>query len=191
VCTHIAKLCSQADRVFHVLQREQYAAAGDEDMLRVIAELFENTTGQLVRMPTSFASATGSERVHGSVHEVETVRRRCVEGSVVYNLGTLESNVLAKLRATSYAREGLTDASNVPWLHALQQDLNMFVDALVFCTESRSLTNDSLQEVCPSHMLEQPICVTGVPATRCAVRQCPLMHWCCSSLVLRVLVPFK
>lgn len=118
-------------------------------MLRVIAELFENTSGQLVRVPVAFASATGTERVHGSVHEVETVRRRCVEGSVVYNLGSLESNLFGKLRTKSYAATGLTDASNVPWLKSLRQDLNLFVDALVFCTESRSLTQDSLQEVRP------------------------------------------
>lgn len=131
------------------MQREQYAASGDEEMLRVIAELFENTSGQLVRVPAGFSSATGTERVHGSVHEVETVRRRCVEGSVIYNLGTLESTLAAKLRTKSYATAGLTDASNVEWLNSLRKDLNMFVEALVFCTESRSLTQDSLQEVLP------------------------------------------
>jgi hypothetical protein len=58
------------------VQREQYAGGGDEDMLRVIAELFENTSGQLVRVPAGLGAAA-TERVHGCVHEVESVRRRC------------------------------------------------------------------------------------------------------------------
>ena len=161
------------------MQREQYAASGDEEMVKVIAELFENTSGQLVRVPVGFASATGTERVHGSVHEVETVRRRCVEGSVIFNLGSLESNLLSKLRTKSYAAAGLTDASNVPWLNSLRQDLSLFVDALVFCTESRSLTQDSLQEVWPcllssactnrSLIHPQACTVTNAASTRCTV----------------------
>jgi transcriptional regulator of aromatic amino acid metabolism len=69
----------------------------------------------------------------------------------VYNLGTLEANVLSNLRMKSFAVAGLTDASNVHWLNALRQDLGVFVDALVCCTESRSLSQESLQEVCIRH----------------------------------------
>lgn len=127
------------------MQRETYAPHGDADMLRVLAELYASGSG--ATFPRR--DGKGSERVHGCVHEVEAVRRRCIEGSVVHNLQRLEGRVREQLRGKTYAAAGLQDASRVEWLQALQAELHAFVHALVCCTESRRLSPDSLQEVCP------------------------------------------
>lgn len=140
------------------LQKETYAPPGDPDMGRVLAELYASGSG------TAFPRRDGKgvERVHGCVHEVESVRRRCVEGSVVHNLQRLEASVQAKLRAKSYATSGLTDASSVEWLQSLRADLHAFVQALVCCTDSRRLSRDSLQE---ARVLLRVRGVHGLPAT--------------------------
>lgn len=139
------------------MQRESYAPAGDADMRRLLAEMYASGSGVLFPR----RDGKGNERVHGCVHEVESVRRRCVEGSVIHNLQRLEASVQAKLRAKSYVTTGLTDASSVEWLQALQADLHAFVHALVCCTESRRLSRDSLQEV--RRVLCAVLCNAWVP----------------------------
>eukprot|EP00892_Ulva_mutabilis_P012693 jgi/Ulvmu1/9797/UM056_0037.1 len=141
-CDALATLAQDLLELEPVL-KEAYAPAGDQDMRRMLCELFAGGAG------ASFPrrDGKGSERVHGCVHEVESVRRRCVEGSVVHNLQRLETSVQAKLRAKSYVASSLADASSVEWLLALRADLHAFVHALVCCTESRRLSRDSLQEI--------------------------------------------
>ena len=126
------------------MQKETYAPPGDQDMLRVLAELYASGSG--AAFPRR--DGKGTERVHGCVHEVEAVRRRCIEGSVIHNLQRLEGSVQSNLRGKTYAAAGLQDASRVEWLQSLQADLNAFVQALVCCTDTRRLSPDSLQEVC-------------------------------------------
>jgi hypothetical protein len=139
-CDALATLAS------HLLQLEpllweQYYTAGDDAFLRVLAELYERGSGRL------FAGPGGAkERVVGSVHEVESVRKCCVEGAAISNLDVLRSRVLVELRRTSYAGVGLATGRPV-WLQALLSELQVFVDELMLCTQTRKLTSASLLEI--------------------------------------------
>lgn len=106
-----------------------------------MAELFERGSGRLFRA----ANRAQPERVVGSVHEVESVRKRCVEGAAISNLDALRARVLAELRRTTYAGAGLA-AGRPAWLQALLTELQVFVDALLCCTQTRKLSKASLLE---------------------------------------------
>jgi hypothetical protein len=140
-CDALSTLASHLLQLEPLLS-EQYYMAGDDAFLRLLAELFERGSGQLFSSPGN----AQPERVMGSVHEVESVRKRCVEGATISNLDALRSRVLSELRRTSYAGVGLA-AGRPAWLKALLSELQVFVDALMLCTESRKLTNASLLEI--------------------------------------------
>ena len=161
------------------VQWEHYYTAGDDAMLRLLSELFERGSGRAFRVTPQAISATpgsttstaaGSnsgvttERVVGSVHEVEAVRKRCVEGSVISNLEKLRLRVVKELRRASYAVHGLAEGTPL-WLQALQADLHVFVEALLLCTQSRKLSKASLLEAR----------VTVPPCTPSAL---PFAIWC-------------
>ena len=112
-------------------------------MLRLLAELYERGSGRLFH---SSDRAAPAERVVGSVHEVEAVRSRCVEGAVKSNLGTLRARAARELRRATYAGLGLAEGQPA-WLQAVQTDLRVFVEALLLCTQSRKLSKASLLEV--------------------------------------------
>lgn len=124
------------------MQWEQYYTAGDDQMLRLLAELFERGSGRLFHAP----GRSSPDRVVGSVHEVEAVRKRCVEGAMISNLDELRAHVVKALRRTSYSGVGLSPGQPA-WLRALQVDLHVFVEALMLCTQSRKLSKASLLEV--------------------------------------------
>jgi hypothetical protein len=124
------------------MQWEHYYTGGDDGTLRLLSELFERGSGRLFHS----RDAPSPERVVGSVHEVEAVRKRCVEGAVISNLDNLRAHMAREFRRASYAGVGLAEGTSA-WLQALQSDLHVFVEALLLCTQSRKLSRASLLEV--------------------------------------------
>ena len=144
------------------MQWEQYYTEGDDPMLRLLCELYERGSGRLLPVATNEHSSASAhqpqrshdaaaavherERVVGSVHEVEAVRKRCVEGAVIKNLESLHERAARELRRASYAGAGL-EGGRPAWLQAVDSDLRVFVEALLLCTQSRKLGKASLLEV--------------------------------------------